>query len=155
MISTSMAFLSRPAPAAASAIFCESVDGPGIRAAARGGFVARTGFLKTFVVAFFVTEIKPRPPRTLHYSPTRPDRRQAEVQFTSPRAGIQGKVGFGGCWGGRVCALARIGRAWLSAGVVARRRPRRDDGWLVFRRRRPRWQTSARASGKSSAHEGE
>src|SRR6188768_3251702 len=60
MISTSIAFLSRPAPAAASAIFCASIDGPGMRAAARGGVDARTGFLKIFVVAFFVTEIKPR-----------------------------------------------------------------------------------------------
>src|SRR6187402_1428727 len=60
MISTSIAFLSRPAPAAASAIFWASIDGPGMRAAARGGVDARTGFLKIFVVAFFVTEIKPR-----------------------------------------------------------------------------------------------
>src|SRR6187399_1539566 len=60
MISTSIAFLSRPAPAAASAIFWASVDGPGMRAAARGGVDARTGFLKILVVAFFVTEIKPR-----------------------------------------------------------------------------------------------
>src|SRR6478609_4146748 len=86
MISTSMAFLSRPAPAAASAIFWESVDGPGMRAA-RGGVVARTGFLKTFVVAFFVTEIKPRrAPRTP--APTRqPGLLAGKPGFSLPHLG--------------------------------------------------------------------
>src|SRR6478752_2241063 len=109
MISTSIAFLSRPAPAAASAIFWASIDGPGIRAAVRGGVAARTGFLKIFVVAFFVTEIKPRRHQE-HYSYPALIAGKPGGQFTSPRAGIQGKLGFDGRLAGTARGVVCVGR---------------------------------------------
>src|SRR6188768_3423985 len=146
MISTSIAFLSRPAPAAASAIFWASIDGPGIRAAVRGGVAARTGFLKIFVVAFFVTEIKPRGHRE-HYSYPALIAGKPGSQFTSPRAGIQGKLGADRGRARPVLGVVYGGLGGIAAGIAAFRGPRGNNRRFVLGRRCPRWQTPPRTGG--------